>query len=58
MTAGPTALLVQVVNLCKRFGELEVLRKINLDVHPSEKLVIIGSSRPRQEHHAAQRQLY
>jgi ABC-type polar amino acid transport system ATPase subunit len=36
--------LVQVVNLCKQFGEVEVLRDVNLDVHAGQKLAIIGPS--------------
>jgi polar amino acid transport system ATP-binding protein len=36
--------LVRVVDLCKRFGSLEVLRNVNLDVHVGEKLAIIGPS--------------
>jgi polar amino acid transport system ATP-binding protein len=36
--------LVQVVDLCKRFGTLEVLRNVNLDVHAGEKLAVIGPS--------------
>ena len=42
MTREPP--LVRVVDLCKRFGSLEVLRDVNLDVHVGEKLAIIGPS--------------
>ncbi len=42
MTQAPP--LVQVVDLCKHFGLLEVLRNVNLDVHAGEKLAVIGPS--------------
>ncbi len=36
--------LIRVVDLCKRFGALEVLRNVNLQVHAGERLAIIGPS--------------
>lgn len=36
--------IIKVRNLVKNFGELEVLRGIDLDVAEGEKLVIIGPS--------------
>src|SRR5271165_4292958 len=42
MTEAPP--LVQVVDLCKRFGSTDVLRNVNLDVHTGEKLAVIGPS--------------
>lgn len=41
--------IIKVRNLVKNFGELEVLRGIDLDVAEGEKLVIIGP-RFRKEH--------
>lgn len=36
--------LIRTENLCKNFGELEVLKNINLSVEPGEVIVIIGPS--------------
>ncbi|MEX0607544.1 MAG: amino acid ABC transporter ATP-binding protein, partial [Halofilum sp. (in: g-proteobacteria)] len=36
--------IVSVRNLDKRFGDLEVLRDINIDVHPQEVVCVIGAS--------------
>ena len=36
--------MIQVKNLKKNFGDLEVLKNINLTVQEGEKLVIIGPS--------------
>lgn len=36
--------LVRIRNLQKKFGDLEVLKKVSLDVYPGEVVVIIGSS--------------
>ena len=36
--------MLKVINLHKRFGELEVLRGINLSLNKGEVLSIIGSS--------------
>jgi polar amino acid transport system ATP-binding protein len=41
MTVGP---VIQVTNLCKSFGSLEVLRGVNLSVAKGEVLAIIGPS--------------
>ena len=42
--------LIEVRGLSKSFGNLEVLRDIDLDVHRGEVVVIIGPSRIREEH--------
>ena len=36
--------LISISNLKKNFGKLEVLKGINLDIHKSEVISIIGSS--------------
>ncbi len=36
--------MIRLVNVHKKFGDNEVLKGINLHVHPGEKLVIIGPS--------------
>lgn len=36
--------LIRTENLCKNFGELEVLKNINLSIEPGEVIVIIGPS--------------
>ncbi|TLS38567.1 amino acid ABC transporter ATP-binding protein [Pseudalkalibacillus caeni] len=36
--------MIKVENLNKKFGDLEVLKEINLDIYPGEVVVIIGSS--------------
>ncbi|MGN0157464.1 MAG: amino acid ABC transporter ATP-binding protein [Lachnospiraceae bacterium] len=36
--------MIKLENLCKNFGELQVLKNINLEVKEGEKLVIIGPS--------------
>lgn len=36
--------MIQIQNLKKRFGDNEVLKGVNLEVHPGETLVIIGKS--------------
>ena len=41
MTTGP---VIQVTNLCKSFGALEVLRGVNLSVAKGEVMAIIGPS--------------
>ncbi|MDP6572319.1 MAG: amino acid ABC transporter ATP-binding protein [Rhodospirillales bacterium] len=41
MTGEPA---VRTVDLCKRFGDLEVLRGVNLDVEPGGVLCVIGPS--------------
>ena len=41
---GPTAPAIRVEGLTKRFGRQEVLRGIDLEVAPSELMVIIGRS--------------
>src|SRR3954454_12101337 len=38
------AALVEVVGLTKRFGEIEVLKDVDLAVRPGEKVAIIGPS--------------
>src|SRR5574341_836724 len=44
MTPGPAAQMVRCVDVHKRFGRLEVLRGVNLDVGRGEVVVIIGPS--------------
>ena len=36
--------MIKLVNVCKSFGDLEVLKNVNLEVKEGEKLVIIGPS--------------
>ena len=36
--------MIKIRNLYKNFDELEVLRGVNLEIEPSEKVVIIGPS--------------
>ena len=36
--------LIRTENLCKSFGDLEVLKNVNLTVNPGEVVVIIGPS--------------
>lgn len=36
--------VIQVKNLCKNFGEVDVLKGINMDIHSGEVVSIIGSS--------------
>ena len=36
--------IIRTENLCKSFGELEVLKNVNLTVNPGEVIVIIGPS--------------
>lgn len=36
--------MVQISNLCKSFGSLQVLKNVNLDVHRGEAVCIIGPS--------------
>ncbi|MGI6579347.1 MAG: amino acid ABC transporter ATP-binding protein [Saccharofermentanales bacterium] len=36
--------MIKIRNLYKNFGDLEVLRGVNLEIEPSEKVVIIGPS--------------
>ncbi len=43
-TAAKRAVSVSVKNLDLRFGALEVLKNLNLDVHEGEFLVLLGSS--------------
>jgi polar amino acid transport system ATP-binding protein len=44
MTAAPTQPMVRVSNVRKRFGNLEVLKGIDLDVRSGETVVVIGPS--------------
>ena len=49
MTSGPTgepapAALVEVIGLTKRFGEIDVLKEVDLSVRVGEKVAIIGPS--------------
>ena len=49
MTSGPTgepapAVLVEVIGLTKRFGEIDVLKEVDLSVRVGEKVAIIGPS--------------
>ncbi|MDR5753857.1 MULTISPECIES: amino acid ABC transporter ATP-binding protein [unclassified Caballeronia] len=43
-TPAPSSPLIEVRNLGKRFGELEVLRGVDLDIERSEVVCIIGPS--------------
>ena len=36
--------IIRTENLCKSFGELQVLKNVNLTVNPGEVIVIIGPS--------------
>ena len=36
--------IIRTENLCKDFGELKVLKNVNLTVQPGEVIVIIGPS--------------
>jgi len=36
--------MIRTENLCKSFGDLEVLKNINIDIEPGEVVVIIGPS--------------
>ena len=36
--------LIRVENLSKKFGELEVLKSVSVDIMPGEKVVIVGAS--------------
>ena len=38
------AIMIKMENVCKNFGDLEVLKNVNLEVREGEKLVIIGPS--------------
>ncbi len=47
---------IRVVNLYKSFGESQVLRGVDLEVHQGESMVVIGGSgsgkdSPHQMHH-------
>src|SRR5574341_570477 len=44
MTPGPAAQMVRCVDVHKRFGKLEVLRGVNLDVGRGEVVVVVGPS--------------
>ena len=37
-------LLLQIKDLHKKFGKLEVLKGVNINVEKGEKIVILGSS--------------
>ncbi|MEJ8766016.1 MULTISPECIES: ectoine/hydroxyectoine ABC transporter ATP-binding protein EhuA [unclassified Oceanobacillus] len=39
-----TAPIVQYRDVCKSFGDVEVLKGINLDINPAEKVAVIGPS--------------
>jgi polar amino acid transport system ATP-binding protein len=43
-TTAPTAPLLQVRGLTKQFGDLQVLKGIDLDVLPGERIAILGAS--------------
>ena len=34
--------MIRLENVCKNFGDLQVLKNVNLEVKEGEKLVIIG----------------
>ena len=36
--------IVRIVELRKSFGDLEVLKSVNLDVYPGQVVVILGRS--------------
>ena len=36
--------MIEVIDLCKSFGDLSVLKGINLKIEQGEKVVIIGPS--------------
>ena len=36
--------MIRLENVCKNFGDLQVLKNVNLEVKEGEKLVIIGPS--------------
>ena len=36
--------MIRLENICKNFGDLQVLKNVNLEVKEGEKLVIIGPS--------------
>ena len=44
MNANPTQPLLQVKNLHKKFGKLEVLKGVNLDIYKGDVVAIIGPS--------------
>ena len=39
-----TDVLIKTRNLCKQFGELKVLKGIDMDIHKGEVVVVIGPS--------------
>ena len=45
--------MIKLENVNKYFGDLHVLKDVNLEVKEGEKLVIIGPSGSRQNHHRA-----
>ena len=42
--ASPAATLLRVAGLVKRFGDHDVLRGIDLDVAPGDRIAILGAS--------------
>ena len=36
--------MIRLENVCKNFGDLQVLKNVNLEVKEGERLVIIGPS--------------
>ena len=37
-------ILIQVKNLCKAYGEKQILKNVSLDVHKGDVIAIIGPS--------------
>ena len=44
--------MIRLENVCKNFGDLQVLKNVNLEVKEGEKLVIIGPSGSGIHHRA------
>ncbi len=45
--------MLEIRNLRKAFGPLQVLKGIDLDVNKGDVVAILGSKRQRQDHYAA-----